>query len=505
MRGLIISRYYEVTAEKLPFPVRNALLAFAFSLCFELVFTAISAFGIGRGTIRQSLFEKDTCAYKLKRSHLCAGAILFFGSMIAYAANTACNVFVNEIVLLSALFGSTLLLPWAVFGIHRALKFLSRNGRSGIPSFAMTRIAAGKTNVSSIRLLTAALALSSVFLFAVSSVDLFFERYAKKYDYDLYVSHVGVNEEVFDLILEQPFTESILLEYNTRTGVTLNDSSRPDEVRFYKIGGYVTGIDLLGVDADALTPGHVVVDSLFAKIHRLRVGDTVRFRFEDAGGATRAFEIIGFCDSSIHNTDRKSVVLGDEDYFAVFGKEPDRVDITLAPGYSKEEVLTSLQYLSYLRISSDVRVGLNSEYLDVELSRTKAALKAFSVLPLLVTVMSVVGLINNQCLSFRRNRREYAVLYSVAMSKRQIYRTLILESLLIFLFGALFGALLSVYLLYVLRDILFVLICYIPIKINVTLITAVLAGTGAVILPVTLLPYASVLRMNVADEVKKDA
>ena len=96
------------------------------------------------------------------------------------------------------------------------------------------------------------------------------------------------------------------------------------------------------------------------------------------------------------------------------------------------------------------------------------------------------------------------MLYSVAMNRRQISRMVFEELALVFLTGTACGTLLSLWLIRIVRDIIFSLTAYVDIQFNVLKILLILLGAFAILCVSALIPRRMVTKMNVIEEIKYD-
>ena len=120
----------------------------------------------------------------------------------------------------------------------------------------------------------------------------------------------------------------------------------------------------------------------------------------------------------------------------------------------------------------------------------------------MVVILSVIGLSGNQVLGFEARRREYAVMYSTSMSRKQITRLIFQETLLSIGSSVLIGMIVGVVLSLLIRRTTVALTMTLPVGIGVTqclLITVILIFIMVI---TSLRPLRLLKKMKIAEELK---
>ena len=77
-----------------------------------------------------------------------------------------------------------------------------------------------------------------------------------------------------------------------------------------------------------------------------------------------------------------------------------------------------------------VKIETAEEFVDSQEEQTASILSMFYVIIGLAVVLSFIGIVNNQIISFIQRRKELAVLNSTCMSKKQLKKMLVVETIL---------------------------------------------------------------------------
>jgi putative ABC transport system permease protein len=176
----------------------------------------------------------------------------------------------------------------------------------------------------------------------------------------------------------------------------------------------------------------VVVDTTTASNSDLTVGDQIEFTFA-SGPAT--FELVGLYEPAGFFTgyvitnpglENAGVVIGDTFVYvkAIEGADLDSLKADI------EEILAGYP---------GVNVQSQAELKEQVQSNVQALLGVMVALLGLAIVIAVLGIVNTLYLSVLERTREIGMLRAVGTSRRQVRRMVVLESVIIALFGAVLG------------------------------------------------------------------
>ncbi|MBQ8535025.1 MAG: ABC transporter permease [Bacilli bacterium] len=262
-------------------------------------------------------------------------------------------------------------------------------------------------------------------------------------------------------------------------------------------------LDLDGKLANKLKDNEVIVSEYFREIYDLKVGDIVvlngineeeRFTVETPIN----LKIVGFADTSAMN--HMSIILSEKiiedtvDYFSeqhYFIQMSDdaklkdvKKDIMKSLTYQMPQVLTKKEYVEL------TKEGMEEIYLTI-----------IEVILIIIGV-ALVGIINNQSVSFLERKREMAVLYSTAMSRSQINKMIFIEVFLSYFISALVSIIFTIMLLILLKQTLMVLGLYMPITFSIVSILILMFVIGIIMTVIYLVMKRKIKKMNIVEELK---
>ena len=262
-------------------------------------------------------------------------------------------------------------------------------------------------------------------------------------------------------------------------------------------------IDVDAKLANNLKDNEVIVSEYFKEIYDLKIGDIVvlngineeeRFTVE----TPMNLKIVGFADTRAMN--HMSIILSEkiiedtvdyfseQHYFVQLSKDAKLKDV-------KKDILKNLT-------DKMPQVLTKKEYVDI----TKEAMEEIyiSIIEIILVIIGValVGIINNQSVSFLERKREMAVLYSTAMSRSQLNKMIFIEVFLSYFISALVSIIFTIMLLILLKQTLMVLGLYIPITFSVVSILILMFVIGIIMTVIYLVMKRKIKKMNIVEELK---
>ena len=121
---------------------------------------------------------------------------------------------------------------------------------------------------------------------------------------------------------------------------------------------------------------------------------------------------------------------------------------------------------------------------------------------LVIIGVALIGIINNQSVSFLERKKEMAVLYSTAMSRSQLNRMIFIEVFLSYFISALVSFIFTIMLIILLRQTLIVLGLYIPITFSILSILILMFVIGIIMTVIYLVMKRKIKKMNIVEELK---
>ncbi|MBQ0072291.1 MAG: FtsX-like permease family protein [Spirochaetales bacterium] len=477
-------------------------LAFVFvlALVLELLTATAASHKLSQSAIHFTLKEKAATAVVYRKGPAFLGLLLLISGIVVFVLNKRYLFPLLVFSLFSVIAGTALLIPLLVQSLSRLLSRSALKKGFGPLFLSLRNMSSTRSSVSTVRLITLVIALAVTIVFSVSSIGIFFQKYEKNYDWDIYIKGIDLSLTETTYIQIKEGVLSVTKEYWKRESMTLTDTKA--RICFVRNDGYINGITILNGNKSDLKKGTIIMDAVLAQKNHYKVGDTVTIPWEDKEPSD--FLLVGLCDSGIYDTTRNTIILSSSDYKTFIGSQPTRIDLKLRKSQSIEKTLERLKLLTYLHLDKDIQVGTKDSTFGVEWAKTKSALSMLATLPALVLFFSLIGIVNNGIMVFRQRKNSYAVLYSVAASNRQLCTMVFLENALGFLLGTVLGLLLGILTTLIMQGIIYSLIAYIEIKIKLLELVLPLLGAGILLIAVALIPCYSMRHLSITEEIRNE-
>ncbi|MBT8213201.1 MAG: FtsX-like permease family protein, partial [Acidimicrobiia bacterium] len=165
-----------------------------------------------------------------------------------------------------------------------------------------------------------------------------------------------------------------------------------------------------------------------------QVGDSIPMGFVATG--VQQVEIIGvFSDTGIVNS---SYLLGMQTFEANFTDKLESViAIKLVDGVTPEAGRTLIETEAATVPGVEIQDGI--EYREAQEAQVDGILSLFQGLLFLAVVIALLGIVNTLLLSIFERTREIGLLRAVGMSRRQVRRMVLWESIIVAVIGGVFG------------------------------------------------------------------
>ena len=180
-------------------------------------------------------------------------------------------------------------------------------------------------------------------------------------------------------------------------------------------------------------PGAVMVHVDDADELDLAVGDQVRLEFP--GQRAASFDVVAlFAEDSV--VSRWVIDLQDWDRY-IIGDQHSLATAITAAGVSLDEAQVALE--AELTDYPHLNVWNRADYRQSRVAQVDTLLVVINVFLVIALLVTVVGISNTMALSVLERTREMGLLRAVGMAKRQIWAAILLEGVIVAVFGGLIG------------------------------------------------------------------
>ncbi len=482
------------TAHFDPISVITYIIVFAGAVLVECITPIFVLTKALKTPIRDIIFANKDTEYKFSRKNTVLGIVLFAFGIITFFAGKN-SMFIMSAGLISFVVAVALLMPIILMGASKLLVKLFSKLKAPVARFASMEISSKKSTVSSAVLAATAVCLSiSIFVFSIAL--------AKSFTKTGYRSDVMIFS-----ISKEKYVYSFIEDIDSVTGV----SYIYDEIDKVKLNGekYEKNFDILALPdkdyfdmipdcPDTIEKNDFYMNRKFADSLKIKKGDTVEFVFRTTSvfPATKKLTLKGYIDTSNYNTSAPVVMLNQDLFIEIYQDYPRDI---LVKCDMPDEVLDVIK--DHI-VDNNAMLFTDKTYYDFVMESAGSLTGILYFLVILGIALTVIGTMGNQIIGFEGRKREYAVMYSTSMNKRQIKRLIFTENMISSGIAVVISVASSVFLIKIIERIL----DCIEMTVEVNESFGIYIGAGAVfwlILMLTCLsPVRALRKMNAAAELK---
>lgn len=410
------------------------LIGVIFAVLLQVIITAKAIIKANKKPVKDLIFDVHSSRYRVLKHRNIIGAILIIASLVTNYVLKDVNILVTILVIVMLITGVAMVVPYLLQVITKAFAFIFRKMGFQSAFMASKNIGYNKMIVTSSRVVVVAVSLMLAIVTVSTSVSNLFQSFRIMVDdYDIVLSYVSKEEKDYEKLLEIEDVTHIEYLHAYWDETTYNDGKEfnvnPSIIGMKESRKY---IDELNYKISDLKDNEVLIDEVYAEKNNLEIGDSLKIKFATLN---KEFEYIikGTVNSTYFTTSRNVIIVNYDYYIENISKIPMQVQLKVKDGADlekiKDEVKDTMKEL-------DLKIQTVDEYLTAQEESVAGIMSIFYVIIGLAVILSFIGIINNQVISFIQRRKEIAVLNSTCMSKGQLKKMLFFETLLANLIAA---------------------------------------------------------------------
>ncbi|MBR4627213.1 MAG: hypothetical protein IKO47_05880 [Ruminococcus sp.] len=447
--------------------------------------------------VRDIIFSSRDTAYHLSVKKLIIGAAALAGGIVL--GRQAEDMIFSIAAIALICIGSVMVLPLVIKCISKVLVRLF--GALGMPcaKLAANECSHKKSTVASTQLMFVSLAITIAIFITSMSVSQIYNPDIYNMDAVIYLDQK--TEKVDGFVAADEIKDCQYL-YNSWSNVKVNGRKKTGvcfvaytERRLY------TGIrDTGGEPAE----DEIYIGEGYARQLGVKAGDTVEIkdldniiRNKDGSEeyAVYKFRVKGLCSTLYHYS--KSFVVNEKWFRANMGDYVDRVYINLRSPKDLDKVTSEAE-----RLFRGAEVKTRAQVVaDNEEDSSNIMTVLYSMIAI-GCILALLGAVSNAIIGFEQSRKKYAVLHSVAASRKKLSRLIVFETLISSVTAGALALVMGVLLTSLLETALASLDMGVEIIFDVPLIIAFIAVLTAAMLLASVKPICSLKKMNTAAELK---
>lgn len=486
------------------------VLTILFLIMFQIILSIFEILKSSKMSIKECIFNTHESIYKYSIIKVIFGIFcLIIGILSIIFINRL--TFVYCIISIVSLFLSiAMLLPIITKNLMKILK----KNNNPVTEMAKNTVVNNKLQVSSNIIIAVMLMISLV---SFSILNYFTNSYKNKLNMvksSVYIYSLNEKVNLNSIFAGMSGVEKSASLYTANIGI-----DKFDELTFanHKVNklivmysdNYKNLVDnstILNIDynlANDLTDNEVIVSDYFKDIYNLKIGDIVvingkvknkRFNYS----VPLNLKIVGFADTSKVNY--RGIILSEKvalEQISTFDNSYYFIDLSKGTKYDdiKKELSNELTY-------QIPEIYSQKEYVKMINEKMTKGYIYIAVLILIIVGIALIGIINNQTVSFMERKKEMATLYSTSMSRKQINNMMLKELLLSFLFSFMISLFFTWILIIMLKYVTNILEVYMPLSINLLGIVILFLIISLIMAIIYLVMKRKIKKMNVVEELK---
>ena len=404
------------------------LIGVTFAVLLQVIITAKAIVKANKKPVKDLIFDVHSSRYRVLKHRNVIGAVLIIASLVTNYVLKDINILVTILAIVMLITGVAMVVPYLLQMITKVFAFVFRKLGFQSAFMASKNIGYNKMIVTSSRVVVVAVSLMLAIVTVSTSVTNLFQSFRLMVDdYDIVLSYVSKEEKDYEKLLEIEDVTHIEYLHAYWDEATYNDGKEfnvsPSIIGMKESRKY---IDELNYKISDLKENEVLIDEVYAEKNNLKIGDSLKIKFATLN---KEFEYIirGTVNSTYFTTSRNVIILNYDYYIENISKIPMQVQLKVEDGTDLEKIKKDVKDTMK---ELDLKIQTVDEYITGQEESVAGIMSIFYVIIGLAVVLSFIGIINNQVISFIQRRKEIAVLNSTCMSKGQLKKMLFFETLL---------------------------------------------------------------------------
>ena len=474
----------------------------AFSVLLQILMSLTAIIKNNKRPIKEIIFNTKTARYKKSYVKTVLGIILIIAVVLLYKLNTKGEPAIALCTIMFSIIAMAFEVPAILSIFSKIFKFFAEKLNMPVLCLASCNIKNNKSIINSSELIVVSLSLMLTLYLVVTSILNIFIAFGEDDKSDIFIQSPSYKFEEYEYLKDIKNVKEIYPEYYAWNTI-LNDDKKMnlavianngDEFRF-------------NVDKEIyenLKEDEIILDEQVLKKKDLKVGDICKIKLnsESEDEAKRIYKdvrIFASADTTMFSSERKTAVISYELFKKAYGTVPQRICVIVE---NKEIIEETLSELKNKVDDFGVVIETKEKNLEDQKVQSMSIISAFSALMGMGVALSFIGIINNQIISFMQRKREYAMLYSTSMSKKQLKRLITLETVLSFGTMSFIAVLASYGMGRIMEDGLKAISICLPIKYEIKGIIMLTIAVYIFMILTSIAPKLKLRKMKVIDEIK---
>lgn len=495
--GALAQGMFGIAGGQASSPIKYSYIIFAllFAVIIQLISVISTIYESGNHSIKGLIFSEFKSIQKVSNVITILGFMFLSLSFILYQLNNSYNIMLSSTALVVAMIGGLWILPFIAKYLSLLLSRINKLIFGAAPSLGSRNIADSKIINSNMKLVVISLTVVLMIFISTVSLESVFLNATDLFETDIQINGMGKSELEYLKLKEVDGVTGLDFLYYFIDDININDKKL--NVALFGFDDEQYGITNVEGKISQLKNNEVMIDEFYALKHGFKIGDVIEIRSSNLKLDNHKFEIVGTIDSSLFTTSRNIIIISKTQ----FKDEINDIPNTMYVETSKD--LELMKKTLYKELSGeDITIQTMKEVLNDQKVMVNSILSMVWLFLTLSILLSTIGLINNLVIGFIQRKREYAVLYSISMSRSQLIAMIFFEIMNSFLIGCVYSLVLSVWMSKLLQDILNSIGMFMQFNFPLLEIIGVVGVIFIVLMFTALIPMYKIHKMNVVEGIK---
>ncbi|MBR1377035.1 MAG: ABC transporter permease [Bacilli bacterium] len=490
------------TTIKSTVPFNNLVLGIVFTIILEILMSLASIIKSNKYSIKEIMFEgkNSKAGFNIKESII--SFICIIVSLVIYFVISDTNTVLSALSLIMFWVGIAYFIPTMMLILSKIICSIAKKINSGSLLMAGKNLGFNKLLISSTRLVVISTSIMLVIINISISFNSMIDSYKVQFSgYDGTIRDVSKKYYEYDLLKNIDNVKSI--EYNFMysydNDVTYNDGKTLDAgPMFLGMNKSAPSIVELDYKIKDLKDDECLFDRILLKNNNLKVGDTVDFYLKSQDKHIKV-KIVGTVDSYYMSAQREIVVITDNTFRENITEVPFSIEFTVN---DSSKVRDTIELMERKLKDPDITIWTIDDFCNLQRKNINSFMSLFYIIISLALILSFVGIINNQLISFMERTKEIAVLNSICMSKSQLRRMLVIENITSNIVACTFGFIVSIMSLRYMNKLMYGIKMYTDVQYQYNVGLIIMGIVLIVLLSTVIVPIKKMKKINVVEAIK---
>ena len=483
-------------------PIENLIFGIIFTVILEILMSLSAIIKSNKYSIKEIMFENKNTKSNVSLVSSIISVLLIIISILLYLFTSDSNVILDLLALIIYWIGIAYFIPVLIVILSKIICFVGKKFNLGSLLMAGKNLRYNKLLVSSIRLVVISTSIMLVIINVSSTFNKMLDSFSIQFgEYDIFVENLSKKYSEYDKLNDLYNVEKIdyVFMSSIEGNITYNDGKKFD------INPMILGmshsredIEELNYKIRDLKNNEVLFDEVFLKNNYLNIGDKIKLYVKSTD---KYIDVVikGTVNSFYQSIQREVIVINDDVFKEKISEVPHQIIISVK---DKGELNDTVDNIERELKDSDITIMTVDDFVKMQRENINTIMSLFYIIIFFAVVLSFVGIINNQLISFIERTKEFAVLNSICMSKKQLNKMLIVENIISNLVACIFGFIVSVISVILMARVMNGIKMYINLGFNYEIGLIIIGIIFVVLLITVIVPIRRLKNINIVESIK---